>query len=97
MTHLPFPWRRFPASDRMVKSRRSFYNALHTLTLAAAFALTIGCGGKPPTPPPGAGDETPETDVELGAVSNSPSSPTGEPTPNSPSDEKSPAGESGTK
>jgi hypothetical protein len=80
----------------MVKPRRSFYNVLHVLTLAVAFALTVGCGGKPATPPPGA-EETPATDVELGDVSNSPSPPAGEPTPSSPAEQKPPADESGTK
>jgi hypothetical protein len=80
--------RRFP--ERMVKPRSAFYNALMLVLL---LALTIGCGGKPATPPPGAGEETPPTDVELGDASTSPPSETSpsqgtsQPTPSSPADE----------
>jgi hypothetical protein len=92
MIQLRFPLRR--STERMVKPRWSFYNAL---MLAAAVALMIGCGGKPTPPPPGAAEETPPTEVEMGDASNTPSPTTGEPTPSSPADEKPPADASGTK
>ncbi len=97
--------------ERMVKPRRSLYNAV---ALAAVLALTAGCGGKPTPPPPGAEGDSAAADVELGDESTSPPHGTGETTggatvdsqgphgtgettPSSSPDEKPPADDSGAK